>query len=176
MDPLVDTEGTNSAIPETTSVFIVASYQFLGCAAIFSVGGYPWKKWPTSNTAFCAWFCVIVASTLLLTIAPTDTIYYFLSLQRPPYTWNLALFGLGLLGFMAYFVAVGGVYAAKAMGWISMLEFGKGPMKPHKVFRRQWAAQWVGGGEGGLGGSLSPASPFPLLSSPRPSSPPVAGV
>jgi len=141
MDPALDVEGTNSAIPETTSVFIVASFQFLGCAMIFSVGGYPWKKWPSSNWMFCSWMAVVALSTLFLTLVPNNATYSFLSLQRPPYTWSLALFGLGIFAFLAYFFALGGVYYAKSRGWLAIIEC-RGPMKPHKKFRKVWESLW----------------------------------
>ena len=155
MDPALDLEGTNSAIPETTSVFIVASFQFLGCATIFSVGGSPWKKWPTSNLMFCFWMCVVALSTLVITLLPSDAVYSFLSLQRLPYSWNLALLGQGIFAFLAYFFVLGGVYYAKSKGWIAMLEC-RGPPKPHKHFRAVWASQWEEGGASTAVGTAHP--------------------
>jgi len=143
MAPGTDPEGTNSAIPETTSLFIVASYQFIGCAAIFSVG-HPWKQWPTANPAFCAWLGVVALSTLGLTLAPSDAAYATLSLQRPPYSWSWSLLGLGLAAAVSYFVALGGVYYAKGRGWLAALEC-RPPPKAHKVLRRQWEEQWRSG-------------------------------
>ena len=143
MSPGSDAEGTNSAIPETTSLFIVAAFQFIGCALIFSVG-HPWKRWPTANPAFCCWLGVVALSTLVLTLAPSDALYASLSLQRPPYSWNLSLLGFGLAAFLSYFVALGGVFYAKGQGWLAALEC-RPPPKPHKTLRREWEAQWRSG-------------------------------
>jgi hypothetical protein len=143
MAPGTDAEGTNSAIPETTSIFIVAAFQFIGCALIFSVG-HPWKKWPTANPAFCCWLGVVALSTLYLTLAPSDSMYALLSLQRPPYSWNLSLLGFGIAAVLSYFVALGGVFYAKAQGWLAALEC-RPPPKPHKILRREWEAQWRSG-------------------------------
>ena len=143
LDPATDSEGTNSAIPETTSIFIVAAFQFIGCALIFSVG-HPWKKWPTSNLAFCFWMAVVTVSTLGMTLFPSDSFYAMLSLQRPPYSWNLSLLGFGIAAFLSYFVALGSVFYAKARGWVAMLEH-RPPPKAHKVLRREWLAQFAQG-------------------------------
>ena len=143
MDPAADPEGTNSAIPETTTLFIVASFQFIGCALIFSVG-HPWKKWPTSNPAFCFWLGVVALSTLVLTLRPSSSLYAALTLQLPPYEWSLSLLGFGIAAFLSYFVALGGVYYAKGRGWLAALEC-RPPPKPHKALRREWLQQWESG-------------------------------
>jgi magnesium-transporting ATPase (P-type) len=142
MDPAEDAEGTNSAIPETTAVFIVASFQYVACGVIFSVGT-PWKQWPTTNRAFCFWMLVISLSALGITVLPTDALYSTLSLQRPPYAWNLELLGIGCAAFLSYFVALGGLAQAKRLGWLAPCEC-RGPRKAHKVLRQEWQAQWAG--------------------------------
>jgi cation-transporting ATPase 13A2 len=47
-----DEEGTNSRIPETTTVFLMAMLQYVAVAIIFSIG-YPWKL-PTYTNCKCA--------------------------------------------------------------------------------------------------------------------------
>ena len=138
-----DPEGTNSAIPETTSLFLVAAFQFIGCAIIFSVG-YPWKMWPTANPAFCFWLGVVILSTLGLTLYPTEAAYSLLSLQGVPYSWNLSLLGLGVAAFLSYFVVLGALYRIKSAGWLAALEC-RPPLKPHKALRREWEYQWEKG-------------------------------
>ena len=64
----------------------------------------------------------------------------------PPYEWNLQLLGISLAAFLAYFVALGALAAAKRRGWLTAIEC-RGPPKPHKVARRAWAEQWGGGGK-----------------------------
>jgi magnesium-transporting ATPase (P-type) len=135
-----DPEGTNTAIPETTAVFIVAAWQFVACALVFSVG-HPWKKWPTANPLFCAWLAVVALSALGITLVPLPAFYSLLSLQVPPYEWNLQLLGISLAAFLAYFVALGGLAWVKRRGGLAAIQC-RGPPKPHKLLRREWAEQW----------------------------------
>ena len=65
----VDPEGTNSATPETSAVFLVASLQFVACACIFAQG-QPWKRSPLTNRPFCAWLAVCALAGVLLLLAP----------------------------------------------------------------------------------------------------------
>ena len=152
-----DAEGTNTAIPETTAVFIVAAWQFVACALVFSVG-HPWKKWPTANPLFCAWLAVVALSALGITLVPLPAFYSLLSLQVPPYEWNLQLLGISLAAFAAYFVALGALAAVKRRGWLARLEC-RGPPKPHKVVRREWAEQW--GKAAAAAAAPRPAAPTP---------------
>ena len=136
MDPALDAEGTNTAIPETTAVFIIASYQYVACGAIFSVG-VPWKQWPTRNRAFCVWLLVVALSAIGVTLLPSADIATLLSLQQPPPAFRWALWGLGIVAFLSYFVAIGAVFAARSSGLLSLIEF-RGPPKIHKALRKEW--------------------------------------
>ncbi len=153
-DPALDEEGVNAAIPETSTVFLLASFQYLACAIIFSVG-HPWKASPLRNRPFCLWLLVVALSAFGLFLFPTDGLYAFLSLQRMPFAWNLQLLALAVASFLAYFAFMGGLAALKRAGIISRLErrFFRGPTKPHKEVRRAWAAQFAGGGMMGAGAS-----------------------
>jgi magnesium-transporting ATPase (P-type) len=146
--PEADAEGTNTAIPETTAVFIVASFQYIACGAIFSVG-HPWKQWPTRNRSFGLWMLVITLSALGITLGPTRDFYDTLSLQMPPYEWNLELLGLGIAAFLAYFLGIGALVYMRRAGWLAPLRW-RGPPKPHKTLRREWATQFASGGRGAL--------------------------
>jgi len=138
---LVDPEGTNSATPETSAVFLVASLQFVACACIFAQG-QPWKRSPLTNRPFCAWLTVCALAGVLLLLAPSDAAYSALSLQRLPAAANAALLAIALASFASYFAALYALRAARARGWVAALEdrFFRGAPKPHRELRRSWLA------------------------------------
>ena len=144
--PLVmadDPEGTNSATPETSAVFLVASLQFVACAAIFA-DGRPWKQSPLTNVPFCAWMAVCAAAGVLLLLAPSDAVYGALSLQRLPADANVALLAIGVASFASYFAAMRALRAARERGLIASLEnhFFRGAPKAHRTLRDSWATQF----------------------------------
>lgn len=143
MDPDNDPEGTNTAIPETTSVFLMANFQYLACAVIFSVG-HPWKASPARNRPFVFWLLVVALSAFGLFLLPTDALYKWLSLQRMPFSWNLELLALSIFSFLCYFGFMIGLAMLKKGGYVAKLEqaFFRGPPKPHKSLRRSWEKQF----------------------------------
>ena len=137
----VDPEGTNSATPETSAVFLIASLQFVACACIFAQG-QPWKLSPLTNRPFCAWLAVCALAGVLLLLAPSDALYGSLSLQRLPPDANGALLALSLASFASYFVALRALRAAREAGLVASLEnrFFRGAPKPHRELRKSWLA------------------------------------
>jgi hypothetical protein len=148
-----DPEGTNSATPEATSVFLMAGLQYCACALIFSMG-HPWKQSVAKNRAFVGWVAVVALTTLLLFLAPADAADDFLSLYRTPYDWNLQLLGWSLLSFAVYFAHTGLLHALRRAGAFSARVWcgARARVKTHKRLRRQWAAQFTAGGGEARGG------------------------
>jgi hypothetical protein len=170
-----DPEGTNASVPETSSVFLVAMYQYVAVAIIFSVG-HPWKQPTWTNTPFCGWLLVVVAVSTWVLLCDDAGVYRFLGVQRMPRGWHAALGGYAALGLALYAVFIGGAWLAKARGWFAALGAraralrGAPPAapKPHKALRAEWrlqlarlargappaddAAAGDGSGSGGRGG------------------------
>jgi cation-transporting P-type ATPase 13A2 len=140
MDPEKDKEGTNSATPETTSVFLIASLQFVACASIFS-RGQPWKSSPLTNKPFIIWLLVCFISSLVLFLAPSQGLYDALSLQLLPSDFNIVLLVIASFSFASYFLAMFALqYAKENTGFIRYLEESlfRGPPKAHKAIRKWW--------------------------------------
>ncbi len=143
MDPEKDKEGTNSATPETTSVFLIASLQFVACASIFS-RGQPWKSSPLTNKPFIIWLLVCFISSLVLFLAPSQGLYDALSLQLLPKEFNILLLIIASFSFASYFIAMYALqYAKEHTQIIRSLEetFFRGPPKAHKAIRQWWESQ-----------------------------------
>jgi hypothetical protein len=154
-EPPPDPDGLNSAVPETTSVFLMAAPQYIACALVFSMLGHPWKQAVTRNKPFCAWLGVVALTTVLLFLKPDDVANAFLSLYPTPYAWNLQLLGWSVLSFVSYFAYCGLLYGMRRAGWFSARlwslracrrgeagEVNGGGEKTHKRLRRAWAAQF----------------------------------
>ena len=148
MAPGTDSEGTNAAVPETSSLFLVAMYQYVGVAAIFSVG-HPWKSPTWTNRPFCAWLGVVVAVSTLVLFLRDGGLYWFIGLQVMPPGWHGALAGYSVLALGLYAVFIGAVWSARRRGLFSSAgrawrawRGGAGAYpKPHKRHRAQWEAQ-----------------------------------
>lgn len=143
MDPEKDTEGTNSATPETTSVFLIASLQFVACACIFS-RGQPWKSSPLTNKPFIIWLLVCFISSLVLFLAPSQGLYDAISLQLLPKEFNVLLLVIAFFSFASYFLAMFALqYTKEHTGLIRSLEetLFRGPPKAHKAIRQWWESQ-----------------------------------
>jgi cation-transporting ATPase 13A3/4/5 len=139
-----DSEGTNSAIPETSSVFLMASIQYVAVAIIFSVG-YPWKKPTWTNRIFSGWLLVVTVINLLLFLSPNPVVgYNFLSLQVMPYNWNLVLLGLSLASFVGYFIFIAICYNLRARGVFRKLTncLRRTQPKLHKLIKAEWKKQF----------------------------------
>ena len=143
MDPEKDAEGTNSATPETTSVFLIASLQFVACACIFS-RGQPWKSSPLTNKPFILWLLVCFISSLVLFLAPSQGLYDAISLQLLPKEFNILLLVIAFFSFASYFLAMFALqYTKEHTGLIRSLEetLFRGPPKAHKAIRQWWESQ-----------------------------------
>jgi hypothetical protein len=157
----------HSAIPETTSLFLMASVQYVAVAAIFS-HGLPWKRWvPVSNPIFTGWLLLVTAVSLALFLWQWPPVYALLSLQTLPYEWNLLLLGVSLASFASYFAYVGLLHAvrsmlrrrrrrrrladaddadtaARSLRGCCFCCCQKGAVKPHKRIRQQWQMLFAG--------------------------------
>lgn len=137
-----DVEGTNSAIPETSTVFLMSFLQYFACAILFSIGA-PWKQTVLRNRVFCFWLAVVFICSLLVFFTEDTTALEFLSLQGMPQPWLRELFGWSVLSFFTYFAYWGLCLAGRYYGvyrYISTM-FGARE-KQHKRLRRQWRSQF----------------------------------
>ena len=140
-----DPEGTNSATPETTAVFLMASLQYVACAMIFAVGT-PFKLSPTTNRPFMVWLTVCALASLGLFLLPTDALYAALSLQRFPSGFNVVLLALSVASFLSYFALMLGLrWCKEHTAFVADLErrFFRGPAKPHRALRNAWSLQFA---------------------------------
>ena len=143
MNPDDDPEGTNSAIPETTTVFLMAMLQYVAVATIFSIG-YPWKMATWRNVYFSGWLAIVTAVSIFIYVKPTAEVYDFIGLQRLPIDWHLELFGWSALSFASYFLFVGAAYLLRTRGVFKALaccSACRRTLPPHKVARAVWCRQ-----------------------------------
>jgi len=141
MDPDEDEEGTNSKIPETSTVFLLAMLQYVAVATIFSLG-YPWKRPTYSNYAFSGWLAVVTITSVLLFIFPSKSIYDWLSLVVMPQAWQLELLVWSILALLSYFAVYGCIMYWKRKGAFAAAtrhcRCFRRQEKPHKRMRRHW--------------------------------------
>jgi cation-transporting P-type ATPase 13A2 len=137
-----DYEGTNSGIPETTSVFLMATLQYSATAAIFSIGA-PYKLSTFKNPLFVLWLVFTSICGILLFFAVEDWVYWVIGMQVLPSDWLRDLFGWSVLSFAMYFVWWGilvaarhrGVLRAVSTAWCSRRD------AQHKRLRGEWRRQ-----------------------------------
>jgi hypothetical protein len=154
-----DPEGTNAAVPVTTSLFLVASYQYLAVAIIFSLGG-PWKRPTWTNRPFCAWLAVVMVVSTAIALVQDPALYRFVGLAVLPPAWHAALLGYAALSLVLYTGFIAGAWAARRAGLFTALGAAVGlrrMVKPHKRLRAEWAVRMgalgsaaVAVGEGGV--------------------------
>lgn len=137
MEPDEDSEGTNSKIPETTTVFVMSMLQYVAVAAIFSVG-HPWKKPTHTNYAFSGWLLVVTATSIGLQLAPTAAIYEAISLMVFPSPWRIELLLWSAFSFACYFAYMGGIVWLKRRGVFSWCQWRR-VSKPHNAATTEWA-------------------------------------
>jgi magnesium-transporting ATPase (P-type) len=153
-----DAEGTNSRVPQTTSLFIMACFQLAACAALFAHGG-PWKRSPlAANAPFAAWLALVVATSTALFFAPGPLapLYAWLSLQRLPDAWLRRLFAATLLSAASYVALAAALAALRAAGACAALQRAapcarcRRPRSEHRALADAWAAKlraWAAGDE-----------------------------
>lgn len=151
-----DSEGTNSAIPETTSVFLLANAQYAAVATIFS-NGWPWKRPVWYNWPFCGWLVLssFISALLLLSPQPQRNVAdSLISLESLPYSWYLELLGWSIGALVAYALGIGACYELKRRGGFSAIDRActqcyrrraKVEEKLHKRLRREWREFFANG-------------------------------
>jgi magnesium-transporting ATPase (P-type) len=140
MVPSEDKEGVNAEIPETSSVFLMASFQYVAVAYIFS-DARPWKQAVHMNLGFSTWLLVVFAVSLLLLALPWYQLYGWLSLQKLPSEWLRTLVLWSLFAMAVYFIVFYAARYARRRGVFTQIEqriFGV-HMKQHKLVRKQLA-------------------------------------
>jgi cation-transporting ATPase 13A2 len=114
-----DDEGTNSAVPETTTLFLMGCGQLVACAVVFAHGGR-WKRPPlASNRLFAAWALAAAAAVAGLFAAPDalgGAAYAALSLLPLPAAWRGALAAMTLASAATYAAIAAAARAAHAAG------------------------------------------------------------
>lgn len=143
----VDDTGLNPAVPVTSSVFLVAMFQYVAVAIIFSVG-HPWKQPTWTNLPFCGWLAIVTVVSVGVLFARDPRLYELLGAMMMPAEWHVALaaYAAMALGFYAVFIAA--VWYAKKAGGFAWLARAvrrvRGlplSVKPHKRMRAEWRSQ-----------------------------------
>ena len=167
-----DAEGTNSAIPITTSLFLMGCGQLVAVALVFADGA-PWKRSPARNLPFAAWAALVTAAVALL-LADPDALagapYAWLSLVPLPPTWRAQLAGLTLAAAATYLATAAATRALHAAGAFSAAQRRmpcagcRRQRSLHRVLADAWARKlrawaagappdardgWSGDGDGG---------------------------
>lgn len=140
MDPADDPMDTNHRIPETTAVFLIASFQYIACASIFSGRGRPWKRSTWTNPILMFWMAVITISAVVLLIFQENFpwVYDYIGLQPIPKSFRYTLLIIALGGIVLYYLGIGLVDLMKILGYLKRIDWDK-KEKTHKQLRRVWA-------------------------------------
>ena len=104
--PPPDAEGLNSATPETTAVFLVAMFQYVAVAVIFSLG-WPWLRPPWTNTPFSVWIAIASLVSALVLLSQNEVARNVLNLVYRPPAWNneILVWSIGSVASYALFIA-----------------------------------------------------------------------
>jgi cation-transporting ATPase 13A2 len=138
-----DYEGTNSAIPETTTVFLMSCVQYVAVATIFSLG-QPYKEGTHKNPIFLVWLLFCAVCAILLFFSVEGWIYWLIGMQELPSAWNRELFGWSVLSFFLYFAWWGLIVLARLRGGLRAISnaFCGRKEAQHKRLRFAWRAQF----------------------------------
>jgi hypothetical protein len=174
-----DAEGTNTAIPETTVVFLMSCVQYVAVATIFSLG-QPFKEGTHKNPIFLFWLLFCALCAILLFFSVESWIYWLIGMQELPAAFTRQLFGWSMLSFCLYFAWWGLVVAARLRGGLRAISnLVRGAREPqHKRLRFAWRAQFglpplperVVGGGGREGGVAAAADVKAAATAPAPAS------
>ena len=119
-NPPPDPEGINSATPETTAVFLVAMFQYVGVATIFSLG-HPWLRPPWYNRPFTTWIIIASAVSALVLLSQDTVTETQLSLLRRPDVWNEEILAWSAASVVSYVLFIAALAAAKRKGVFSAI-------------------------------------------------------
>jgi len=134
-----DYEGTNSGIPETTTVFLMSCLQYVAVASIFSIGA-PYKLGTHHNYIFLIWLLFCAVCAILLFFSVEDWVYWLIGMLVMPSEWNKEVFGWSVLSMGLYFIWWGVLILARYTGLlrnINILFCGRKDSQ-HKRLRGMW--------------------------------------
>lgn len=139
MDPDEPGSAGNHRIPETSSVFLIAAYQYISCATIFSGRGRPWKRSTWTNPILIFWMGVITFSAVILLIFQDTfrSIYDYIGLLPMPSAWRYTLLAIAVGGIGGYYIGIGLVDLSKYAGLLKKIDWDK-KEKIHTRLRREW--------------------------------------
>ena len=165
--PSTDGTDLNSAVPVTSSLFLLASYQYVACAIIFSFGA-PWKRGVWLNRPFSGWLTLVIAVSLWLQLDPLPNVYALLGIMPMPYKWQLSLLGWGAFSMLMYGAVMLCLVRSRRAGLFSRGGVlgrccGGAPEKPHARLRKEWAKLMSGKAVVSGGSSSSSGSGAPLV-------------
>jgi len=134
-----DPYGSNSAIFETSSLFVYANFQYLTSAFIFSLGKQ-WKQAIYTNYWFCMWWGVTLVTSLFLLFTYNDLFFPFMQILWIPVAWRQEMFYWAVVNTVMNLVAEFGLSGCKACGCFTRNTGNR--RKDHKIYREEFTELW----------------------------------
>jgi len=140
--PIDDTgngDESNSAIFETSSLFVYANFQYLTTAFIFSLGR-KWKQPIYTNYLFCLWWGVCLLTSFLLLFTYNKPVFDFLQVLWMPDSWRAEMFYWAIFNAALYFAVEFGLSFVKLLGFCTRNRGDR--RKDHKIYREAFTYGW----------------------------------
>jgi cation-transporting ATPase 13A3/4/5 len=134
-----DSYGSNSAIFETSSLFVYANFQYLTSAFIFSLGKQ-WKQAIYTNYVFCIWWAICLLTSFFLLFSYDNVFFPFLQVLWTPKAWRLEMLYWALFNCAMNLIAEFGLSGAKACGLFTRNRGDR--RKDHKIYREAFTNLW----------------------------------